>query len=244
MSLRACLAYVLVTEPPEPEGDEREFWRVWLGGRNLGLVPVADPRSFSWPGDWIAADASGRTWVMFGSPSGPVYAPEGVGELERGWVVARLDLARESYGGEPGLGVVEAIFVAPAAEAPVVEVAEARAVAGRGLEGDRYFDAAGTFGKGNALTLVAAEALEDAGVALGEARRNVVTRGLDPNALVGRRFRIGTVECRAVRLAEPCAHLERLTRPGVLRALVHRAGIRVDVLSDGTIAVGDAVEPA
>jgi hypothetical protein len=241
MELRDCLAYVLGVDVPVPEGDEAGFWRAWLGGRNLGLVPVSDPAAFAWPGHWIAADREGRHAVMFGSPSGPVT--EAIGPIERGWVVARLDLALEGYGDAPGSGTVDALLVAPAAEAAAVRVERAVAVAGRGLEGDRYFAGAGTFQPGNALTAVEAEALEALPLGFEEARRNVVTRGIDLNALVGRRFRIGEVECRAVRLAEPCAHLQRLTRPGVLRGLVHRAGIRVDLLTDGTIAVGDSVEP-
>jgi len=80
-----------------------------------------------------------------------------------------------------------------------------------------------------------------------EARRNVVTRGIDLAALVGRRFRVGDVECFGQRLCEPCAHLERLTaqagKPGVLRALIHKGGLRADVLADGEIGVGDAVGP-
>ena len=75
-----------------------------------------------------------------------------------------------------------------------------------------------------------------------DARRNVVTRGIDLNALVGRRFRVGDVECLGQRLCEPCAHLERLTVPGTLRGLIHRGGLRADVLTDGTISVGDTIE--
>ena len=78
-----------------------------------------------------------------------------------------------------------------------------------------------------------------------EARRNIVTRGIDLNALVGERFRVGDVECFGQRLCQPCAHLERLTaqagKPGTLRALIHIAGLRADVLSDGEIRVGDPI---
>ena len=78
-----------------------------------------------------------------------------------------------------------------------------------------------------------------------EARRNIVTRGVDLNALVGKRFRVGEVECLGQRLCEPCAHLERLTalagKPGSLRALIHKGGLRADVLSDGAIRVGDRI---
>ena len=143
-------------------------------------------------------------------------------------------------------GVVEAIFVAAARSGSTESVREARALAGRGLDGDRYASGGGTFhavGRtGQALTLIEAEALEAAGVlTAAESRRNVVTRGIDLNALVGLPFTVGEVPCFGRRLCEPCAHLQRLTRPGVLRPLVHRAGLRADVLADGVIAVGDAV---
>ncbi len=72
-------------------------------------------------------------------------------------------------------------------------------------------------------------------------RRNILTRGLDVNALVGRSFRIGDVVCAGRRLCEPCAHLERVDGPGLLRPLIHRGGLRVDVLSDGEVRVGEAV---
>jgi MOSC domain-containing protein YiiM len=71
----------------------------------------------------------------------------------------------------------------------------------------------------------------------------VVTRGIDLNALVGRHFRIGTVPCYGQRLAEPCSWQQKLTPPGTLRGLVHRGGLRADVLADGTIGLGDRVEP-
>jgi MOSC domain-containing protein YiiM len=134
------------------------------------------------------------------------------------------------------------------------EVEEARALAGRGLEGDRYAAKAGTFtpadgfARGYDLTLIEAEvlaelALPDGGrLDVAAARRNVVTRGVDLNALVGRRFRIGDVECVGQRLCEPCSHLERLTTKGVLRGLIHRGGLRADVLTDGRVSIGDAIE--
>jgi MOSC domain-containing protein YiiM len=140
--------------------------------------------------------------------------------------------------------VVEAIYVSEKARRLPVAVERAVAVADRGLEGDRYFEGKGSFshwgGTGRALTLVEAEALEDAGVEFAEARRNVVVRGAALNDLVGRRFRIGEVELHARRLAEPCRHLEKLTgRDDLMRVLVGRGGIRADVVSGGAIAVGD-----
>jgi MOSC domain-containing protein YiiM len=74
-----------------------------------------------------------------------------------------------------------------------------------------------------------------------ESRRNVLTRGIDLNALVGKRFRVGNVECLGVQLCEPCTSLEGMTRPGVIKGLVHRGGLNADILSDGEIAVGDEV---
>lgn len=144
-----------------------------------------------------------------------------------------------------GRGRVEGIFIAGEKRQLPVPVDRVRAVAGRGLEGNRhYYEQAPP---GRALTLIAAEALADgasSGVELGadESRRNVLTSGIDLNALVGERFRVGDVECVGVELCEPCTTLEGLTRPGVIKAYVHRAGLNADILTDGEIAVGDAVE--
>jgi MOSC domain-containing protein YiiM len=153
-----------------------------------------------------------------------------------------------------GRGAVEAIYVRPAPGAAPRSPERVRAFAGRGLEDDRYWAGAGTFsrtpGAGRDLTLIEAEALEaleaEAGIRLepADARRNVVTRGVGLNALVGKRFWIGPVECAGRRLCEPCDHLERLTAPGVLKGLVHRGGLRADVLAGGEIAVGDEIRPA
>lgn len=141
-------------------------------------------------------------------------------------------------------GVVESIHIAAAAAAPPRSLERARAVAGRGLEGDRYFAGEGTFSDwpgGRDLTLIEAEAAEEAGIEPGDARRNVVVRGVDLNALVGRRFRVGPVECEGLELAPPCNHLAKLTEPEVLRGLAGRGGLRAAILEDGEIAVGDAV---
>ena len=151
-------------------------------------------------------------------------------------------------------GVLTGIWLTSEAVAPMRRVPAAQLLAGRGLEGDRYAARAGTFTptrratSGYDLTLVEAEAVDAlaAGggprLAYAEVRRNVVTRGVDLDALVGRRFRIGDVECLGQRPCEPCAHLERLTARGVLRGLIHRGGLRADVLTDGTVRAGDVVE--
>ena len=244
MDLRACISAILGADVPE--GGDLRFYGQWLAERNLGLVPIDDPASFSWPGYWIG-QIDGHAALMFGSPSGPVD-PALAGRVpDAGWVISQLDLhlgMTHPYGFAAGTGTVEALLVAPEAEAPMTRVASASAVAGHGLEGDRYGAGRGTFsgrGRGYQLTLAAAEALEEAGVTWEESRRNVVTRGIDLNALVGKPFRVGAVECIGRRLAEPCAHLERLTRPGIMRPLVHRAGLRADVVTGGVVEVGDAV---
>ena len=146
---------------------------------------------------------------------------------------------------------VEAIFVAAEAEGRTVSVEAVAAVAGRGLEGDRYSAGEGTFFEerktGQDITLIEAEAIEalarETGIELGpgESRRNVVTRGIGLNDLVGRRFTIGEIECVGRRLCDPCSHLERITQPGVLKGLVNRGGLRADIVSGGRIAVGDPV---
>ena len=141
--------------------------------------------------------------------------------------------------------MVEGIYVSEKAKRLPASVDSARVVAGQGIEGDRYFLGKGSFshwrGTGRALTLVEAEALEDVGLSFAAARRNVVTRGVDLNALVGVRFRVGSVECLGRRLCEPCRHLEKLEGDGLMRSLAGRGGLRADVLADGVVAVGDPV---
>jgi MOSC domain-containing protein YiiM len=126
-----------------------------------------------------------------------------------------------------------------------------RVIAGIGLDGDRYAAGQGHFSKspgtGRALTLIEAEVVEvlrvSTGIELepGEARRNVTTRGISLNELVGQRFRIGGVLCEGIRLCEPCAYLDDLIAKPVLLPLLHRGGLRADVLEDGEIRIGDEV---
>ena len=254
--LPSCIEQIVGVSPPGVEGDALVFCRQWLGGRNLGLVPIADPGAFQWPGMWLArvrAADGDHAVVMFGAPSGAWFDPAGAivagGAIEAGWMVAPLDLRlpiNDPYGSATAAGSVAGLLLAPEAEANLARVDVATALAGRGLEGDRYARQAGTFsapGRGYELTLIEADALADVGLTWEEARRNVVTRGIGLNALVGRRFTLGEVECVGRRLAEPCAHLERLVRPGLLRPLVHRGGLRADILVGGTIRVGDEIVP-
>jgi MOSC domain-containing protein YiiM len=149
-------------------------------------------------------------------------------------------------------GRVEAIYVTDTAEAPMRGVAEIRAIAGLGLEGDRYAAKKGSFSAkdkpGRQITLVEAEAIEalerELGLVLapGETRRNVVTRGVALNHLVGRDFTVGGARLRGHELCEPCGDLARMTgKPSILAGLVHRGGLRAEILAGGLIRVGDEV---
>jgi MOSC domain-containing protein YiiM len=259
-SLAACVASVFELEvPPLAPGAALLDVRQWLAQRNFGLAEIADPQRFAWPGYWLARDAAARWVVMFGVPSAVVWDPTGhataTEAIVAGLLPAPLALTPPMLAG-PGTsaavaGQVELICVAAGAEAPATVVDQARALAGRGLDGDRYAAAQGTFssghGSGRALTLVEGEVLDELRLPDGrvlaphEARRNIVTRGVRLDDLIGRHFRIGTVACYGQRRCEPCAHLQRLTHPGVLRALAHRGGLRADILSDGVIRMGDAL---
>jgi MOSC domain-containing protein YiiM len=150
-------------------------------------------------------------------------------------------------------GTVRAIYVAAAVRAPMRPLTEVRAVVDRGLEGDRYFNGAGSFsrwpGSGRAVTLIEAEAIEATraqfGIDLsdGRSRRNVVTSGIRLAELNGRKFRVGTALFRGTRECAPCKHLERLTEPGVEAALKGRGGLRAEILEGGVIRVGDVIQP-
>ena len=236
----------------------------WLATRNWRFAYVRDPQTFAWPGSWIALAADERSptsWrpvLMFGDPSGPIHDPLGNGEGlaimhgllpvpmdRRGW---RTDFSIADRA-QTHLGEVVALMTAPHDAADAIARTPVTARPG-GIDGDRYQDGTGTFSTnprrvGQDITLIEAEALDEleaSGISIApeEARRNVVTRGIDLDALIGKHFRIGDVRCFGQRRAEPCAHLERLT-PGTLRRLVHRGGIRADILDAGTINVGDEI---
>lgn len=147
-------------------------------------------------------------------------------------------------------GTVESIHIAATAKGPMQAVVQVAAIPGVGLEGDRYALKQGTFYKPEPdyeLTLIEAEAIEaakreyDLALPAGEARRNVVTRGVALNHLVGREFTIGGVKIRGIRLCEPCSHLQALTALPVIKALRHRGGLRAQILTAGVIHVGDVV---
>jgi MOSC domain-containing protein YiiM len=151
-------------------------------------------------------------------------------------------------------GSVASLHIAPAAGQPMQTVPEARALAGRGLEGDRYALGTGYYSRkpgegGRELTLIETEALDALpalGVKLGaaESRRNIATTGVPLNHLVGREFWVGTVKLRGTRLCEPCKYLDGLTQEGAMAALIHRGGLRARILNDGIIRAGDTIKPA
>ena len=147
-------------------------------------------------------------------------------------------------------GTVESIHIASAAQGPMQAVAQVVAIPGAGLESDRYALKLGTFYKpepDRELTLIEAEAIEalrrdyHVELAAGDARRNIVTRNVALNHLVGREFAIGDVRLRGLRLCEPCGHLQEITGKPVIKGLLHRGGLRAQILTPGTIRVGDVV---
>ena len=261
-SFLACVATVLelpVAALPRPAGDEDPAAGFtvsrWLGGLGLALARIADAGSFSWPGPWIArVDTPRRFVVMFGVPSGVVWDPGGEGpfEIHEGFLISAADVALALPPRLPApaeAGRLELICVAPSAGEPVQTASCAQAIAGRGIEGDRHVTGKGTFPSGppgSALTMIAAEVCEsfDPPLTPNEHRRNLVTRGIDLNALVGREFTIGEVRCRGMRLCEPCTVVQRYAGRPVLRPLVHRGGLRADILADGEIRLGDPVRSA
>src|SRR6202051_379808 len=148
-------------------------------------------------------------------------------------------------------GTVESIHIASDAAQATQSLKQVVAIPGTGLEGDRYALKTGTFyepGPDYELTLIEAEAIEalereiQIELAAGDARRNIVTRDVPLNHLVGKEFTIGEVRIRGIRLCEPCDHLEKLTGKKILKGLLHRGGLRAQILTRGTIRVGDAVK--
>jgi len=149
-------------------------------------------------------------------------------------------------------GSIAAIHIASTAGGGMVSALTATAVAGVGLEGDRYARGVGHWSSirraGDQLTLIEDEEVERVaaqhGLDLprGATRRNLTTRGVRLDELIGQRFRIGAVTCIGVRRCEPCTYLDGLLGQEALEALVHRAGIRAEIITGGSISIGDVVE--
>ena len=183
---------------------------------------------------------SGLLWAHFGEQ---LYRGCREGDIKDGPKVHRIP---PMFKGE-----VVSIFIAPEEGAPTVEVPEVRAVPGSGLEGDRYFMNVGKMSKKNKpereVTLIESETIEavardyDIEFGLGDSRRNVVTRGVPLNHLVGREFNVGETRLRGIKLCDPCAYLESLTSEGVRKALANRGGLNAQILSGGVIRPGDEV---
>ncbi len=150
-------------------------------------------------------------------------------------------------------GTLVSIHICTSAAKLMVSVPQIRAVPGRGLEGDRYFSGTGTYSPkqprpDGEVTLIEFEAIEalhrdyEIEVQAGDSRRNLVTRDVPLNHLVGREFQVGNVRLRGLRLCEPCGHLEELTGRPVRKGLIHRGGLRAQVLTEGIIKAGDPVQ--
>ena len=191
---------------------------------------------------------------MYGVPSGVAWDPSGVTQAD-GWAITDgfliapgdVALARPQSPSATGRhGAVEGLWIAPAAGQPARAVTSVMALGGKGLDGDRHVAGTGTFPSGlpgSALTLIEAEVCDSFTPPLqaDEHRRNIVTRGIDLNSLVGHEFTISVVRCRGMRLCEPCRVIAGYADRPVLRPLVHRGGLRADILVDGSISIGDPV---
>jgi len=152
-------------------------------------------------------------------------------------------------------GTLTGIFVADSAGTPMRSLDRAELVAGRGIAGDRYFTETGTFSPkakkpSQEVTLVEAEEIAAFNAVAGtqfrveDLRRNLITRGIRLNDLLGVEFVVGTVVLKGIRLCEPCSYLAGLTSGAILPGLAHRAGIRAAIVSGGIASVGDAIVPA
>jgi MOSC domain-containing protein YiiM len=151
-------------------------------------------------------------------------------------------------------GSVVSLHITTAEGQPMIALREAHTVPGRGIEGDRYYLGTGHFsehhGPSYEITLIELETIdalkeefpELANFTPGEARRNIVTYSVPLNHLVHREFRVGEVLLRGIRLCEPCLHIAQLTHHNVLTGLIHRGGLRAQILTDGMIRVGDEIE--
>ena len=149
------------------------------------------------------------------------------------------------------MGTVEHIHIASEATQQMVALAEAEILVGQGIEGDRYANKSGRYsaypGAGRHVTIIEIEVLEDIAQSLGiaflphESRRNLTTRGIRLNPLVGKKVQIGSVVLDVIRFCDPCAYLQTMLGKPVLKPLVDRAGIRCDVITGGQIKVGDSI---
>jgi MOSC domain-containing protein len=258
--------------PAESGDDWLAVLRLWLARLDCGLVSIANPEQFSWPGHWIGiVDAPGGSdhpvaVLLFGTPSAVIASPaapdlvgNAVDELrfrQALVLVPYQPFQKPVADAARTVGAVIGIYISAVKTGPMQSLVTATALPGRGLLGDRYAAKAGTFTprsdrlRGYDLTLIESEVLDRVTCSNGShlsaaaSRRNVVTKGIDLNALVGREFTIGVVRALGQRLCEPCVHLQRLTTPGVVAGFVHRGGLRADILTEGEIRLGDTITAA
>lgn len=150
-------------------------------------------------------------------------------------------------------GELEAIYISPKKGEEMQALHQVRAVPGKGLEGDRYYLRAearpNDHSPEDEVTLIEVETYDalqrDYSLSLdpGTSRRNLVTRGTPLNHLVGREFEVGEITLLGLELCEPCTHLANLSgRREILPALVHRGGLRAQILTEGTIQIGDEIQ--
>jgi len=148
--------------------------------------------------------------------------------------------------------MIEAIFIAKEFKAAQEQVDSIELVEGKGIVGDRNFDQANWPGQN--LTLIEWEEIEkynesfQQNIDLSDTRRNMITKGVRLNDLVGKVFQIGKVKLKGVELCEPCATLggalenETIQKADVIKAFVHKGGLRADVLTSGCIEVGMSID--
>ncbi len=151
---------------------------------------------------------------------------------------------------------VVALCLAPARAQPVVVVEQIEIVAGAGIVGDQYFGVRDKRQAGRNVTLISMEEIEafnartGATLAPTDPRRNIVTRNVRLNDLVGTTFAIGAAILRGVELCEPCGKLARylagpaMSRKEFIHELTHRCGLRADAVGSGTVRLGDAIVPS
>jgi len=150
-------------------------------------------------------------------------------------------------------GIVKSILLAKDAGGAIISVQSAELQAGKGIVGDRYYSSQGTFSEilqdlpEFELTLIEQEQIDYFNQLTGfhysgiDFRRNIVTTGIRLNDLVDKEFSIGKVKLRGIRLCEPCAHLASISGPKVLQHMVHRAGLRTQILSGGDVHISDII---
>ncbi len=150
-------------------------------------------------------------------------------------------------------GIIETILISGSAGGEVVSQSSVKLEIGRGIVGDMYYLSKGTYSKklekshDFEITLIEREEIDafnqatglDYGV--GAFRRNLVTRGIRLNDLAGKEFSIGDVKFKGIRLCEPCAYLSGLLGPEIMDLMVHKAGLRAQILVDGSIEVYDSI---